>query len=86
MSAAWQASADLLVHCWDSGQPGPSSTEEFTVTLTAPLSMLTGPLCKGEPASQKQAGDFETATLNKLLLKVHCAEPTWNRRWTVRSP
>lgn len=24
MSAVWQASAGLLAHCWDSGQPGPS--------------------------------------------------------------
>lgn len=51
-----------------------------------PLSMLMGPLYKGEPASQKQGDDFETVTLNRLLLKVRCAEPMWNGGWKVRSP
>lgn len=64
----------------DSEQPGSGKTEEFTVTHAAQLFMFTGPLCKREPAFQKQTGDFENVTLNKLLLRVHCAEPTQNRR------
>lgn len=44
----------------DRRQPGHRSTEEFMVTFTARLFMLTGPLCKEEPASPKQKDDFES--------------------------
>lgn len=63
----------------DSERPGSGLTVEFTVTCTAQLFMFTGPLCKREPAFQKQMGDIENVTLNKLLLRVHCAEPTQNK-------
>lgn len=69
-----QAGPGLSPHCWGQGQPGLGSAGEFTVTLTAQLVTLTGPLCKGEPTSQKHMGDFETVMQNKLWLSPRDTE------------